>query len=153
MSQKIVINTCYGGFSLSPRAIKRIAELQGRECYFFNDFKEEMTACSLEELEKSKNNFWYAFDIPDIKKLNDNWHNLSKDERKHRNDEYNAHVLSNRYIERNNPILIQVVEELGEKANGYCAELNIVEIPDDVEWEIEEYDGLEHVSEKHRTWS
>ena len=27
-----------------------------------------------------------------------------------------------------------------------------VEIPDDVEWQIEEYDGTEHISEKHRTW-
>jgi hypothetical protein len=30
--------------------------------------------------------------------------------------------------------------------------LEIVEIPDDVEYTIEEYDGLEHIAEKHRTW-
>lgn len=30
--------------------------------------------------------------------------------------------------------------------------LILEDIPDDVEWEIEEYDGLEWVSEKHRTW-
>jgi hypothetical protein len=29
----------------------------------------------------------------------------------------------------------------------------VIEIPDDVEWEVEEYDGLEWVAEKHRTWS
>jgi hypothetical protein len=45
-----------------------------------------------------------------------------------------------------------VVLELGEAANGRCAELKVVEIPDDVEWQIEEYDGLEWVAEKHRTW-
>jgi hypothetical protein len=28
----------------------------------------------------------------------------------------------------------------------------VVEIPDGVEWEIAEYDGLEWVAEKHRTW-
>jgi len=44
------------------------------------------------------------------------------------------------------------VEELGEKANGQCADLKIVEIPDDVEYEIEEYDGVEWVAENHRTW-
>jgi len=36
MTKKIVINTCFGGFSLSPKAIKRISELKGKECYFFN---------------------------------------------------------------------------------------------------------------------
>jgi len=30
--------------------------------------------------------------------------------------------------------------------------LAIVEIPDDVEYTIEEYDGNEHVAEAHRTW-
>ena len=27
-----------------------------------------------------------------------------------------------------------------------------VSIPDDVEWQIEEYDGMEWVAEAHRTW-
>ena len=53
---------------------------------------------------------------------------------------------------RTDPALIQVVESLGERANGWVAELRVVEIPDDVEWYIEEYDGTEWVAEKHRTW-
>jgi hypothetical protein len=56
-------------------------------------------------------------------------------------------------IERDDPILIQVVEELGEEAWGFAAELKVVEIPDGVDWEINEYDGWEHIAEKHRTWS
>ena len=55
-------------------------------------------------------------------------------------------------IPRNHPALVQVVEELGKEANGMFAELKVVEIPDDVEWEIEEYDGVEWVAEKHRVW-
>lgn len=54
---------------------------------------------------------------------------------------------------RNDALLIQVIEELGPKANGRCAELKIVEIPDDVNWCIEEYDGMEWVAEAHRTWN
>ena len=54
---------------------------------------------------------------------------------------------------RNNPLLVQVVEELGAKANDTFADLKIVDIPDDVEWYIHEYDGLESVYEQHRTWS
>jgi hypothetical protein len=55
-------------------------------------------------------------------------------------------------INRDDPMLVAVVRKLKEKANGHFAELTIVEIPADVEWEVEEYDGLEHVSERHRTW-
>jgi len=55
-------------------------------------------------------------------------------------------------IDRDDPALIQTLEELGEAASGRFADLGIVEIPDDVDWEIAEYDGNEHVAEKHRTW-
>lgn len=57
------------------------------------------------------------------------------------------------YIERNDPALVEVVNELGKKADGYRAELKIVEIPDDVKWTIEEYNGKEWVAEDHPTWS
>lgn len=56
------------------------------------------------------------------------------------------------HIRRDNPLLVQVVEELGEEANGECSSLKIVEIPNDLKWEIDEYDGMEHISEIHRTW-
>ena len=55
-------------------------------------------------------------------------------------------------IKRNDPILVEIVEQLGEAANEYLAELKVVEIPDDVQWTVEEYDGAEWVAEKHRTW-
>ena len=54
--------------------------------------------------------------------------------------------------DRSNPKLVECVETLGESASGAFAELKVVEIPDDVDWEIEDYDGVEWVSEKHRTW-
>lgn len=56
-------------------------------------------------------------------------------------------------IPRNDTNLVQVVEELGKKADTPYSELNIVDIPDDVKWDIHDYDGMEHVYEKHRTWS
>jgi hypothetical protein len=55
-------------------------------------------------------------------------------------------------IARDDPRLIDVVEKLGGKANGLYADLTVIEIPDDVEWQIEEYDGMECVAEKHRVW-
>jgi arginine/lysine/ornithine decarboxylase len=54
--------------------------------------------------------------------------------------------------DRSDSDLIAVIEEMGATANGSYSELKIVEIPDDVKWEINEYDGYEHVAEVHRTW-
>ncbi len=56
-------------------------------------------------------------------------------------------------IQRNDPVLVKIVEDLGAEANGDYAKLKVVEIPDDVDWAIDEYDGKEWVAEKHRTWS
>jgi len=55
-------------------------------------------------------------------------------------------------IKRDDPILVKIVEELGEDASDRLANLKVVEIPDDVVWGIEEYDGNEWIAEKHRTW-
>ena len=69
------------------------------------------------------------------------------------NEKKDGNYFSERDIQRNDLILIEVVNELGEKADGFCSELKIVEIPDDVEWIIEEYDGKEWIAEDHRRWS
>jgi hypothetical protein len=57
-------------------------------------------------------------------------------------------------IARDDADLIAVVEALGTEKAGddRYAELKVVEIPEDVVWEIAEYDGMEHVAEVHRTW-
>lgn len=89
---EIVINTCYGGYSLSKTAY--------------------------EELGIEWDNYGLAFEG-----------------------------------DRTNPELIAAIKRLGsEVASGCFAELKIIEIPDDVEWDIEQYDGLEWVAEAHRIW-
>jgi hypothetical protein len=55
-------------------------------------------------------------------------------------------------IERTDPVLVEVVEQLGDLANSCYAKLKIVEVPDDVKWYIHDYDGLEEVHEEHRRW-
>ena len=55
-------------------------------------------------------------------------------------------------IARTDPILVEMVEEDSSLYSGDSARLSVVEIPDDVEWYIHDYDGQEHVAEKHRTW-
>ena len=110
---KIVINACYGGYSLSEKAMLLLIKkghLEAKEYY--------------EELQPhKKKNGW----------------------------DINYHFLSDE--QRANPLLVEVVEELGSgAASGSYANLKVVEIPDDVLWHIEEYDGAEHVAENHRTW-
>jgi hypothetical protein len=82
------------------------------------------------------------------------------------NDCYGGFGLSNKALDmlglisdsifdrdRANPKLVEVVEKLGEEANGFCASLRVIEIPDDVkEWYIDDYDGVETIHEKHRYW-
>lgn len=153
---KVVINKCFGGFSLSPAAIKRLAQLQGRECYFF---KQPQYRGPYEpwnpSLEQGLNSLmFYAFDIPNPNEVftQKNWNKMTKKECRIENALHDKHSLYSRPDNRTCPQLVQVVEELGDLADGSCAKLAVVEIPDGIDWEIEEYDGLEHIAEKHETW-
>lgn len=160
---KVVINACFGGFSLSAKAVKRLAELQGRECYFFThqtkpvfDFDKQVPI-TIEEADGPGIFIWSAFDIPNAPEVIGKSFRDSDGTYKTYNALYGKHCLTSRELERHDPLLIQVVEELGgghrQGASGKRAELKIVEIPDGVAYVIEEYDGNEHVAEKHETWS
>ena len=65
-----------------------------------------------------------------------------------------SHSWSETALLRDDPVLVRVVEELGgHAAGGAAADLKVVTIPADVSWLIQDYDGLEWVAERHRTWS
>ena len=53
-------------------------------------------------------------------------------------------------IKRTDPVLIQVVEELGKEANGFCSRLKIEEIPNGSYYRISEYDGWEEIILKEK---
>ena len=65
------------------------------------------------------------------------------------NDQY----WDGRTIKRDDPVLVDIVREMGEAADGDYARLKIVQLPADVDWTIAEYDGQEWVAEQHRTWT
>jgi hypothetical protein len=77
---------------------------------------------------------------------------LSNDALKELRDRKGNPNLSDWEIHRDDPVLIGIVERMGKKANGNYSDLKIVEVPDEVQWEIQEYDGMEWVAEIHRTW-
>jgi len=53
---------------------------------------------------------------------------------------------------RTHPDLIEVVEKLGKDAWGDFAKLKILEIPDDIDYYIDNYDGWETIHENHKVW-
>lgn len=137
--RKVVINSCFGGFGLSDAAMKAYWARKGKTAHsvgsrmFVSHFDEPMP----QEFALPEGQFMMPLDHPEYERYS-KW--------------YSDHVLENSRIPRDDPDLIAVVEELGRAADGACASLEIVEIPGDVEWVIEEYDGNEHIAEAHRTW-
>ena len=119
---KVVINTCYGGFGLSNEAFEELLNRKGIEF--------EKAPCKTEFRGKE----------------NDYWH-------KGRVGEDDGYLWYYQFAEdRADPDLVAIVEKFGHNANSWASDLKIVEIPDDVDWYVEEYDGSEWVAEEHRTW-
>ena len=97
---------------------------------------------------------WYTVPPEDrVKPLEGFWMSYPEEVRKEHNERSHKESLCENDIARDDPDLIATIELLGaDVCGGRFSSLKIVEIPDDAEWEIEEYDGLEWVAEKHRTW-
>lgn len=121
---KVVINAKYGGFGLSHEAIMRYAELKGLKIVTEGVRYDSMTGKPI----------YSNYYIDSVKEEN--------------------YFSVYDFEDRTDAVLVQIVEELGELANGPHAKLKVVEIPDDVEcWKIEEYDGWESVHECHRVFT
>jgi hypothetical protein len=141
--RKVVINICYGGFGLSEKAVLRYFEILDKPVWvehhkrFSIGVSAYWTVPPGERVERREGNEWYE---------------MSSVERKEYNELWTRQTFNVKDLKRDDPILVQVVEELGDEAGDSHAELTVVEIPDDVEWTIQEYDGTEWVAEVHRTW-
>jgi len=114
---KIVANGCFGGFGLSEAAVRRYAEIKGITLYSQKD--SGFTA-------------WYRVPVEEYNAIED-W------------EAKNAAYFSVSDIDRADPALAQVVEELGKAANDTFADLYIVDVPAGTKYRIDEYDGSESV--------
>lgn len=136
---KVVVNRCYGGFGLSTEATLRYyKEKFGGDLYPYHG------GCTVGGVPHVRL-------MPPYKAANIMVHFSKEDLGDVIVDIPNRSYYSCR-PERNDPVLVRIVEEMREAASGECADLEIVEIPDDVEWEVHDYDGMESIHEKHRSW-
>jgi len=142
---KVLINKCYGGFNVTPEVIKRLVVLEAK-CI------EKIAPKKYYGVESEwKKDFPNYLDMGDGFFAHKHGYNVYKDGFLYQlNDGYGDEKSKTR-TDKN---LISVFEELGsENSSGMCAKLGVVEIPDGIDFVIEEYDGYESVAEKHRTWN
>jgi hypothetical protein len=118
---KVVINACYGGFGLSEEALRLYAQKKGLEFYVWRDPKSKSDVFNL-----------YFTSDPSGMDLMDS-------------EFYRKYSLWDHNIERTDPALVEVVEELGEKANGRSAKLVVEDLPKGTLYRITEYDGFEDI--------
>lgn len=147
---KIVINTKFGGFGLSDAAYERFIELGLPVRKYLNQPFNSKT----KRYEKvAENEGEIIFDRELTPEGEDEINDLMyyKNPKSSFFGRYWDAWINDRT--RTHPLLIQVVEELGNKASGPLSELKVVEVPDGIDWEISEYDGRESVEEVHRSWS
>lgn len=138
--RKVVVNRRHGGFGLSEAATLAYAARKGLTVHPERDPRFEWLVT-----------YWT---VPADQRPTepDPWDSAPLEKRAAFNAACTAGTIVDRDIPRDDADLVAVVEELGAQANGEFAALEVVELPADVDWEIEEYDGREWIAEKHRTW-
>ncbi len=131
---KIVINSCYGGCSLSPKGEQRYLELKGQKSYFYKQ--------SEYNWQNGKTEFTRIDNIDDVPGL---FFYCTTYDQGASIPDYPEDIFHSCGLKRSDPILVQVVEELGAESFGKCANLEIVDIDKGRWFKIDEYDGYESI--------
>ena len=145
MNRKVVINSCYGGFSLSNLARQTYYKLKnpGKKLYFYKvkSVGKEYKKMSDEEAYKNNNDLFVTVFTED---LGDSF-SITKNTPSELYDKFHNSYWWDHDISRHDEDLVKVVETLGsEKASGSCAKLEVVDIGDSM-YRINEYDGYESI--------
>lgn len=138
LNMKVILNKCYGGFIPSVLAHKEYAKKKGFEAFPYklnvkdHNFLKQNPSCS------------DAFVIYSNKDLGSNTSSIPDD----------CIFSLSKEESRFDPTLIEVVEELGTKANSYCSKLQVFEVPDELKdnYKIDSYDGYEFIHQKVEEW-
>lgn len=144
---KIIINSCFGGFWVSNNALVELMQRKGKEIYFYKGSFAYPDKNIFSKTEASNEDLFVNAVYKDY---GNEFIPLSDEQF---DDFLKNVIIANDEKWRTDDDLINLLEEKGSKyVSGPCSSLKIVEIPDDIEFTIEKYDGAEWISEKHRTW-
>lgn len=135
---KIVVNCCFGAFKLSDAAYEKLISYGVPVRKYIPEYMSSI------EPWNGFDEGWVIFD----RRLN------GYDVASYRRPDNRYWDTSISYDERYraHPLLVRVIEELGSTASGRDSVLRVIEVPDGIDWCIEDHDGYEHIAEKHRTW-
>lgn len=137
--KKVILNKCYGGFDVSKEAYMLYAKKKGLTLYLYeSDYIDRKFIYKKVNDDNSIFRHYFIKDMGDNVEIG--------------NEDYEKYCLYLREEHREDPVLIEVVEELGEKASGRFGNLKVVEIPDDLDYVIDEYDGIETLHQKVQEW-
>lgn len=141
----IILNKSYGGFDVSIEGYKLYAQKRGLKLYYYRHVGEEEDAFiykryPVEELqEKDLHPIFYFYSTKDL-------------------GEYTSErpidptiLLDLDEGHREDPVLVEVVRELGQSANTYLSNLQIVDVPISFannNYTVDSYDGIETLHEK-----
>ena len=145
---KLVVNRCYGGFRLSDKAYEWLGQRGIPIVPYYPSTR--VNQRFVEDPRNNKNNGKVIFDRKISPKDPDNV--LDTEER--------TILAMGRYWDgwtrmeehRGDPLVVQCVEALGKDASSSLSELEVVNIPDGIQWRLDDYDGIESVEEQHRSW-
>ena len=138
--KKVILNKCFGGFGASYLAHKLYAKKKYNidEIFVYEWSKNGYVKICLDANDRSFR-FYSIKDFGDF---------IAHEDR----DKIKDSFLFLDEDKREDPIFIEVVEKLGEKANTRFSDLKIVEIPDDLDYVIDDYDGVETLHQKVQEW-
>jgi hypothetical protein len=155
MKRKVAYNACYGGFGLSPLAQVKLYELKnpGKKVYVYkSEYLPDSGRCeqkytrqdyNLENL-RSFSTILLSEDLgPEFIKASifEKDHVMTELEQKFED----SFVCPDLELDRTDPDLIRVIEELGSAAaSGDCSSIAIADIGES-KYHIDEYDGWETV--------
>ncbi len=143
--KKVILNKCFGGFDVSPKAYQLYAIYKG----YSHLYKYQLVSSSLDDttykLVDLFDEHFLCFYV--TKYFGEEFfkNDISK-------EDWEKHVLYLNDDNREDDILIKVVEELGDEASGSFGQLVVVQIPDDLDYVIDDYDGIETLHARVETW-
>ena len=135
---KVILNKSYGGFSVSQKGYIAYAKKAGIDLYCY-ERTDSKTYTRVDD-PKTGHSALYSWFTK----------NHGKTVSSEKLDWSDCFYLNS--DKREDPILISVVEELGDEVNTIYSNLKVVDIPDDMDYVIDDYDGVETLHERVREW-